>query len=162
MSFTGDKVTTLPFLHADQPDKPNTSYPSTLAFKQAMDSSTQALQTAHNALIDDLLNSSTGTSASEQLGSAPITGVTGSTVYTQLAYIEGQVQDIIGGSVPPGTITGAMIQDNAITLAKMADNSVSTAEIVDGSVTYTEVDDAGKLSRIGGVIYAYKNIPGFL
>ena len=135
MTIQGDKIITLPFYHSQQPDRPNTVFPSTDAFQAAMDSATVAVQNAHNALCDDLVSVVPGTSGSEQIGSAPIAGVSGATPYTQMTDLKAQIQAIIGGAVPPSSITNAMIQDNAVTLSKMADNSVGTAEMIDYSVT---------------------------
>lgn len=113
MAISGCKIPTLPFYHADQPDQPNRRFSSTLAFKQALDSSTISLQNAHNALIDDLLNTTPSASGSEQIGSAPITGVEGSTVYEQIASLETQIKSmgetIIANSIPPGSITNEML-----------------------------------------------------
>ncbi|HMK57740.1 MAG TPA: hypothetical protein VK462_01665 [Nitrososphaeraceae archaeon] len=160
MTITGDKVITLPFYHANQPDRPNTVFPSTDAFQAAMDSATIAVQNAHNALCDDLLSIIAGVSGSEQIGSATIAGVIGNTIYAQMTDLKSQIQAIIGGAIPPGSVSNAMIQDNAVTLSKMADNSVGTAEIIDNSVTINELDISGKVSQVSGSTYAYRNISG--
>lgn len=52
MSYIDNKVTSFTFLHQSQQDRP--AFPSSLAFKQAIDSQAQQLQTGLNGLIDDL------------------------------------------------------------------------------------------------------------
>jgi len=89
---------------------------------------------------------------SQNIPSPAIAGLTTLVVYDQLVELEGQVQNLVGGVTPPGTITNAMIQDRTIQAIKIAL----------GVLTYAEDDTQGKLSRIGGTVYAYKNIPGFL
>lgn len=103
--FPNDTLPVLPFLHQAQPDRPNTVFPSTLAFKQALDSSTVAIQGVHNALITDLQDAGVTTGASLFLGAAPVSGVAGTTVNGQIINLKAQIDAIVGGSLPPGGIT---------------------------------------------------------
>lgn len=96
-------------------------------------------------VVVDQVNENAGIFApggSALIYSDTIPGLTSNNVYGQISEVEAQVQAAVGGIVPPGTITTAMLQD--------------------GAVTYAKVDDLGKIARIGGTVYAYKNIPGFL
>lgn len=73
--------------------------------------------------------------------SDPIVGVTGTTVYEQLVDIEAQVLAAVGGIVPPGTITTAMIQN--------------------GAVTHVKLEASEQTASVGGMLYAYRNLFGF-
>lgn len=186
MPFTG-KVTTLPFTHASQPDKP--AYASSSAFKAALDSTPQALQAEANGIIDQLNSTTAGSSGSENLGSASISGVAGNTVYAQLADI---VTKALAASTASGTsttpitgVTGSNVQamlsslqsnivatilgqipDGTITTAKIADNSITTAKLADGAVTNAKLEATVQTTlfnaSVASEVYAYKNIGGAL
>lgn len=68
--------------------------------------------------------------------SDPIPGLSTGTVFDQIAEIEAQVQAAVGGIVPPGTITTAMIQDRAVTHIKLAP-SEQTASVAGTLFAYT-------------------------
>lgn len=140
MTIPNDNVPTLPFLHQNMPDRPNTVFPSSLALKQAFDSSTQALQTAINNLVADLQASGSGISAAEFIGSATVPAVTGNTVWSQLVFMSAQIQAIVGATIPPQSVTSSMIQD--------------------GAVTYTKLEPKLQAGSVGGLLYAYKNLGG--
>lgn len=150
MTIADDTLPTLPFLHQDQPDRPNTVYPSSLALKQAFDSSTQALQAVHNALVADLLSATSGSSGAESIGSATISGVLGNTVYNQLVDLKAQIQSLVGGVIPPSSVTTAMLQDGSVTTPKLANNAVTFAKLS------TDMETAS----VGGQMYAYRNLLG--
>jgi hypothetical protein len=86
------------------------------------------------------LNASTGTSGADNLGSTLVSGVSGTNVRAQITDLRAQILALVGGAIPPQTITTAMIQDLAITFAKH------------DTLTQTDLN--------GGLIYAYKNIGG--
>lgn len=74
-------------------------------------------------VVVDQVNANAGifsTGGSDLIVSDPIPGLTGTTVYDQMSEMEIQIQSIVGGSIPPGTITTSMIQDGAITHEKLA------------------------------------------
>lgn len=73
--------------------------------------------------------------------SPAIPGVTGLTVYDQLAFMETQIQANTDGVVAPGTITTALLQDEVVTHVKLS-KSEQTASV-------------------GGTLYAYYNLYGF-
>lgn len=72
---------------------------------------------------------------SDLVVSDPIPGLTGLTVYDQMVEMEQQIQSAVGGIVPPGTITTAMIQD--------------------GAVTHIKLSIGERTASVGGVLYAY-------
>lgn len=128
MSISDDKVLAFTFEHKNQPDRPNTLY-TTQQFKILLDTQAEQLQAGLNGLIDNILSALTGDSGAHNVGSATITGVAGNTVYAQLTDLKVQIQAIVGGSIPPGSVTTAMIQDGAVTYPKLnpAPASVPTA-----------------------------------
>lgn len=72
---------------------------------------------ADTATRNYFTGSTSGSSGSERVGSAPIVGVTGNTVWAQLSSLKSMIDAIVGGSIPDGTIT----------YAKLAPTPVSTA-----------------------------------
>lgn len=102
--FTG-KVTTLPFYHTSEPDKPNANFGSSAAFKTALDSSTIAIQGEANSLIDQLNSTTPGSSGSESMGSAAISGVAGATPFAQMTDLKAQIVGMSLGLIPDGTLT---------------------------------------------------------
>lgn len=151
MAITG-KVLTFTFTHAAQSDLPTPTYASSAAFKAAIDTQATQLQTAINSVIDQLNSIVALSSGAENIGSAPITGVTGATVYAQIADIKSQLTGLVLGLIPDGTITAA----------KLALLAVGTAQLADGAVTYVKHDTLTQTDLNGGLVYAYKNIPGGL
>lgn len=110
MSLSANKITSFTFLHQAQPDRPNTVFPSSAAFKAAIDTQAQQCQTAINQTIDDLTSIVLGTSGGEQVGSAPIFGVAGTNVRAQIADIFAQLQAVVvSGSLPNGTVSFAKL-----------------------------------------------------
>lgn len=95
MPISSDKVTVLTFLHANQPDRPNTVFPSSADFKVALDTQAQQLQTGHNNLIDHLLATTSGDSGAHNIGSAAVSGLTGSTVFAQLSSASTNIQNTL-------------------------------------------------------------------
>lgn len=82
-----------------------------------------------------------GPTGSQQVLSPPIDGVTGTNVYDQLVSIEGQILAAVGGIVPPGTITSAMIQN--------------------GAVSHLKLSASEQTASVGGTIYAFQTQGGF-
>lgn len=81
------------------------------------------------------------TGGSDLVVSDPITGVTGSTVYDQMVFMEAQIQANTGGVVAPGTVTTAMLQD--------------------GAVTHPKLSPGEQTASVGGIIYANLNLGGW-
>ena len=74
----------------------------------------------NNTLLPALENISEGTSGAENIGSAAISDVTGTTVRAQIADLKDQIDDISAGSVSDGTITTGKLANGAVTDTKMA------------------------------------------
>ena len=74
---------------------------------------------------------------STYLISPAIPGITGTTVYDQLAFLETQIQAITGGVVAPGTITTALLQDGAVTHVKLSpsEQTASAASMLNAQST---------------------------
>lgn len=70
-----------------------------------------------------------------------IAGLSSTTVYDQLVEIEAQVLAAVGGIVPPGTITTAMLQD--------------------GAVTHVKLEASEQTASVGGTLYAFYNLGGW-
>lgn len=134
---------------SDLPDRPGGTI-STVDLKYQFDSSPEELRSSLNGLIDDLLSAVAGLSGAEQVGSAPIVGVSGVTIYDQLSDLKAQIQSIVGASIPAGSITTAMIQNLAVT----------TAKLIDASVTFQKLSTDMQAASVGGQLYAYRNSKG--
>ena len=59
----------------------------------------------------ELQSTTTGTSGADKIGSGAISGVTGTTVYTQMASLKSQVDFGIMGQIPDGSITDIKLSD---------------------------------------------------
>lgn len=57
-----------------------------------------------NTFLPSLTATNTGSSASENLGSAVITGVTGTTIHDQLVALKAAIDALVVGLVPEGSI----------------------------------------------------------
>lgn len=136
MPITSLKITAFQKLIAALADHPNATM-SASELKSYFDSSPEELRQAINTLIDNLFSTVPGNSGAENIGSAPITGVTGSTVYAQITDLKSQLTNIILGQIPDGTITEAKLAFNIATQAEM-----------DAAI-------------IGSTMYTYKNMGGF-
>lgn len=101
--------------------------------------------TSQSDLLTILQSTTPGNSGADYVKSAVIAGVTGTSVYEQLAYLESQIQAIIGASIPPGSISATQLQDGAVTNPKLASNAVSFAKL----------DASQRTASVGGRLYAY-------
>lgn len=104
-------------------------------------------------VVVDQVNANAGIFAaggSALVVSDPIAGITGTNVYDQLSAIESQVQDLVGGVTPPGTITNAMLQTDSVDTRVLAPNAVTLVEVVPTLQT----------ALIGAMLYTYRNIKG--
>lgn len=105
---------------------------SEAAIRLQVDGAIQELYDALDSIV-------AGSSGSELVKSAPISGITGSTVYAQIANIYTQLTGIVLG----------LITDNTITDAKLVDTAGQTKDLV--SKHNSSVN-----------IYNYKNLGGSL
>lgn len=127
MALQDNKITVFAKRVSDLPNRPSPTY-SAAEIKSYFDSSPEELRGALNAVIDVLVSRTLGSSGAEGIGSAPIAGLSGQSVYEQLLGLESQIQSLVGGIMPPGSITNAMLQDNSITPSKL-DVGTKTAVI---------------------------------
>jgi hypothetical protein len=100
------------FTHAAQVDALYTVYNST-QIKAFFDSQATELKTNHNGVITVLGQTTAGDSGAENIGSATIVGVTGSTVYAQMANIYSQLINIVLGQIPDGSLTDTKLSNTA-------------------------------------------------
>jgi hypothetical protein len=126
MSFIG-KILSFTFNHAAQADSPAPTFASTAAFKTALDSQAVQLQTSINNLIDALNNATLSSSGSENLGSAPITGVAGATAYAQLVDLKAQLNASVLGTIPNGSLTDIKLDNGATSVKAVANAAIPKA-----------------------------------
>lgn len=117
MALQDNKINIFDKRVSDLPNRPGSSY-SASDIKAYFDSSPEELRRALNGIVDSLVSQLAGASGAEAIGSAPISGLSGTTVYTQLTGLEAQVQSLVGGLLPPGAVSNAMLQDGAVSFAK--------------------------------------------
>lgn len=105
MSFT--KLTSNLAVIAALADLPNaTDGLSPAQLKAKFDEASGLIKTYLNSTLTTELESTTvGASGAHSVGSAPITGVTGTNVYAQMASIFSQLQAAVIGQIPDGSIT---------------------------------------------------------
>lgn len=127
MGLLDNKINVFEKRVSDLPNRPGSAY-SASEVKGYFDSSPEELRLALNAVIDNLLSQVVGQSGAENIGSAPIPGLSGTNVFTQLTGLEAQIQSLVAGVLPPGTVTSAMLQNGAVTLLKQ-DAMLQTATV---------------------------------
>ena len=71
------------------------------------------------ALLAELAAITAGASGAHNTGSAAIAGVTGTTVYDQIANLKTQINDLVVGSIAEGTITEVMLAFDVATQAEL-------------------------------------------
>ena len=104
----------MPFKKIDALSHPIASLPDRMdneaAFlKRYFDGSPTQLMAAHNDLIDTLEATGPGMSGAETIGSAPIAGLPGNTVHSQLAKLKSLVDAASSTGITPGSITPDML-----------------------------------------------------
>lgn len=103
-----------------------------------------------NALIDALLSKVPGSSGADKLGSAPIDGVTGTTVRQQLIDLKDQINGLLleDVAIPDGSLTKAKFAnwDDAVMSATL-DNYTMPLETGSLSSTDKVIEAFGKLER---------------
>lgn len=151
--------TTFTFLHASQPDVLTPGFISAPVLKADFDSQAQELLTFVNAILT-ALGASTSGNGTELIGAPAITGVSGSTLYAQLTDLRAQIVTIIGGAIPPSSVTTAMIQNLAVTAAKIALATITNAQIAADTITLSNLAPTVKTGNRGGKIYTYRNNGG--
>lgn len=86
---------------------------SAATLKAYFDKDPTQLMEAHNELIQDLSSHSAGDSGAAYIGSEAISGVKGTTVYTQLTDLKRQMDQIVVGSLPAQTVTAEALAPGA-------------------------------------------------
>jgi len=81
--------------------------------KAVFDKAPGDLKTYINSLIDTLNSITAGQSGSENIGSAPISGIDGTTVYDQIANMLAVAQQAQAGTILPGVVTDIMLNGGA-------------------------------------------------
>lgn len=124
----------------------------------------------NNTLVAGLNNAETTKSGAEKIGSAPISMVTGATVYDQIKNLKEQIDGVSQGAVTPGSITDEKLADDVkvgslTSLTTTAKSSVVgainelDAEIGDVStLTTTATTLAGAINEIDGAMVDTDNI----
>lgn len=127
-------------------DLPNATSGLTAAqLKAKFDEGGTALKTYINGTLIPALEAITaGASGAHQIGSAPITGVTGATVYAQLVALKAVIDAAIVGQIPDGTL--AYVKWDTATkdmIARRAQEAFITATLLSGwtgTVQYAKND----------------------
>lgn len=105
-----------------------------------------------NGLQTELEEVTTGASGAENIGSAAISGVSGTTVRAQIIDLKNQVDTISAGGFSDGVINsatyfgssvvpGTAIQNDAINSEHYVDGSIDTAHLSDDCVTGAKIAD---------------------
>lgn len=97
-----NKLSTFTFNHVDQTDDLTTLGSGNV--KTGFDSRGKELQTTINAMIDTLNSTVAGSSGTENIGSAPISGVTGATAYAQLVNLKSIIDGMVIAQLPGGYV----------------------------------------------------------
>ncbi len=94
------------------PDRPSLAEGYTAeAVKEVFDRAAEEIKTYINdVLIRELTSFVPGDSCSEKLGSRPVTGVEGNTVYQQISHIAEMIRDITLASIPDNSITAEKLE----------------------------------------------------
>lgn len=118
MAITDNKIVSFAKIIADLADKPNATLSAT-QLKEYFDSSPEEIRVALNALIDDLLATTSSDSGAHNIGSETISGVNGNTVYAQLVDLKGIIDDVVLGDIPDDSLTNAKL-DTDIKVGSLA------------------------------------------
>lgn len=129
----------------------------------------QIIYTAINTNDTTLLSTTAGNSGADYVKSAPITGVTGTSVYAQLANIASQISQAVLGQIPDGSLTDVKLSNAAGNIKQTAllkaGGTMTGTLTLSGSPSGTN-DAATKLyvdrASVGSEVYAYRNFGGAL
>ena len=114
-----------------------TTYPtepaSETAAREMMQEPLDQLKTFLNeTLLPALAATAAGQSGAHKIGSTLITGVTGESVYAQIADLKAQIDGVSQGAVTDGSITAAKIATDAVETAKIQDGAVTQEKLAAG------------------------------
>jgi len=98
--------TSFAFNHADQQDNLGQAFSGDFnAVQTALDSRAEELRVLINQLLYALDSATDGSSGADNIKATAIADVTGSTVQTILEDLKGQIDTIVGGGIPAGSVT---------------------------------------------------------
>jgi hypothetical protein len=100
------------FKHVGQENSLNDTYDPE-EIKALFDAPPEEVRVALNTLIAILNSTTSGSSGSENIGSATIAGLSGNTVHAQLTDMLAVAQAAQAGAILPGTVTDAMLSNTA-------------------------------------------------
>jgi len=112
----------------------------------------------------ELQSTTPGSSGAEKIGSAPIYGVSGTTVYAQLVDLKAQVNDVVSGVIPDGSITPEKLSFDPATQAELdahaADNvrHITSTERTNWNAAKATADAA--LPKAGGTMTGPLKVDG--
>lgn len=111
------------------PDRPSMEF-TAADLKAYFDASPEELRLFVNDLVEALQSTTEGDSGAENIGSSPIEGVTGATVYEQLADIFTQLQTTAVGQIPDGSVTDAKVGKRTLDEYVTPDGNVGTLTVL--------------------------------
>lgn len=112
---------TFTFNHADQIDEYGQSIGDFNIIQTNFDSRAEELRVHTNLILTALTSTTVGDSGIRQIGSEPVSGITGATLYDTLVNFKQAIDDATVGTLPDNSITNVKIQDNTIEAEKLAD-----------------------------------------
>lgn len=133
---------------ADLPDKPNTLY-TAQQLKEYFDSSPEELRVKFNALIDNLLSTTSNNSGADNIKATPISGLGDANTDTvqkilvalkalddsNKAYLLSQIQSVVLGQIPDGTITDAKLSNASTDIKQRVQDHLADYTIYKTTVT---------------------------
>jgi len=127
---TGDfKVTAADLegkLISELSDRPNDEGLTPDELKARFDAAlVEGLLPRFNAFLDALDSDYIGESGAHMIASAGITGLAGGTVYDQLVALKGQIDSIVAGTLPEGTVTDSMLDSASTALKARAEKHIA-------------------------------------
>ncbi len=115
-----------------------TSYPATPESEAEARAQIQTplnqLREALNGLMAELENAVTESSGAENIGSAAIAGVSGLTLYDQLADLKTQIDAVVSGGLTDNIIENNHLSDDCVTGAEIANDSIDSEHYAAGSI----------------------------
>lgn len=97
----------------DLPDRPNTQM-SAAQLKEWFDAAPEELRGHTNNVINVLKSTTVGDSGAENIGSANISGINGTTAHAQIKDVFTQLQSVVLGQIPNKSITREKFADGAV------------------------------------------------
>lgn len=112
---------------ADLADKPQLT---SADFKAKFDAAPDELRLKVNSNVDALLSTTEGDSGANNIGATALNTKSGTTVQAQLEYLQTEVNNVVLGQIPDGSLTSV----------KLANGSVTSEKLAEGAVDFTPVN----------------------